>query len=77
MFFADSRARAFCEVSGEDDERAGLDKAGGKKCGPVVVSMMGVEDARLSSAKSASEGENLIRSKLGERVKGKLLSCGR
>jgi hypothetical protein len=75
MFFADSRARAFCEVSGEDDERAGLDKAGGKKCGPVVVSMMGVEDARFGSAKSASERENLIGSKLGERVKGKFLSC--
>ena len=75
MFFADSRARAFCKVSGEDDERAGLDKAGSKKCSPVVVSMMGVEDARLSSAKGASERENLIGSKLGERVKGKFLSC--
>ena len=77
MFFADARAWAFCEVTGEDDERAGLDKAGGEKCGPVVVSMMGVKDARFGSAKSACEGENLIGSKLGEWMKGKFLSCGR
>jgi hypothetical protein len=76
MFFADTGARAFCEVSGENDERAGLHKAGGEKCGPVVVSMMGVKDARLRSAKSACEGKNLIGSKLGEWMKGKFLSCG-
>jgi hypothetical protein len=77
MFFTDARAWALCEVTGEDDERAGLDKAGGKKCGPVVVSMMGVKNARFASAKSACKGENLIGSKLGKWMKGKLLSCGR
>jgi hypothetical protein len=56
MFFTDAGARAFCEVSGEDDERAGLDKAGGEECGPVVVSMMGVKNARLGSTKSACKG---------------------
>jgi hypothetical protein len=75
MFFTDARAWALCEVTGEDYERAWLDKAGGKKCGPVVVSMMGVEDARPGSAKSACEGENLIGSKLREGMKGKFLSC--
>jgi hypothetical protein len=64
-------------VAGEDNERAGFDKAGGEKGGPVVVPMMGVKDARLGSAKSACEGENLIRSKLGEWMKGKFLGCGR
>jgi hypothetical protein len=77
MFFTDSRARAFCEVTGEDDERAGLDKAGGEKCGPVVVSMMSVKNARFGSAKCARKGENLIGSKLGEWMKGKILGCGR
>ena len=77
MFFTDAGARAFCEVSGEDDEWPGLDKAGGEKRGPVVVSMMGVKDARLGSAKSACKGENLIGSKLGEWMKGKSLGCGR
>ena len=76
MLFTDAGARAFCEVSGEDNERARLHKAGGEECGPVVVSMMGVKNARLGSAKSACEGENLIGSKLGERMKGKFLSCG-
>jgi hypothetical protein len=64
-------------VTGEDDERAGLDKAGGKKCGPVVVSMMSVKNARLGSAKSACKGENLIGSELGEWMEGKFLGCGR
>jgi hypothetical protein len=77
MSFADRGARAFCEVSGEDDERTWLDKTGGEKCRPVVVSMMGVKDARLGSAKSACEGKNLIGSKLGEWMKGKFLSCVR
>ena len=76
MFLADSGAWAFCEVSGEDDDRAGLDKAGCEKCGPVVVSMMGVKDARLGSPKGACEGENLIGSKLGKWVKVKFLGCG-
>jgi hypothetical protein len=76
MLFTDAGARAFCEVSGEDNERAGLHKAGGEKCGPVVVSMMGVKNARLGSAKSACEGENLIGPKLGEWMKGKFLGCG-
>jgi hypothetical protein len=74
MFFTDTGARAFREVSGEDDKRAGLDKAGREKCGPVVISMMGVKDTRFGSAKSACKGENLIRSKLGKWMKGKLLS---
>ncbi len=73
MFFTDAGARAFCEVSGEDDEWPGLDKARGEKCGPVVVSMMGVKDARLGSAKRACKGENLIGSKFGEWMKGKSL----
>jgi hypothetical protein len=64
-------------VAGEDDERAGFDKAGGEKCGPVVISMMGVKDARLGSAKSARKGENLIGSKLREWMKAKFLGCGR
>jgi len=76
MLFTDAGAWAFSEVAGEDDERAGLDKAGGEKCGPVVVSMVGVKDARFDSAKNACEGENLIGSKLGEWMEGKLLSCG-
>jgi len=76
MFFTDARAWALCEVTGEDDERAGLDKARGEKCSPVVVSMMGMKNARLDSAKSACEGEDLIGSKLGEWMKGKFLSCG-
>jgi hypothetical protein len=63
-------------VTGKDDKRAGFDKAGGEKCSPVVVSMVGVKDARFGSAKNACEGENLIRSKLGERMKGKFLSRG-
>jgi hypothetical protein len=75
MFFTDARAWALCEVTGEDDERAGLDKARGEKRCPVVVSMMGVKNARLGSAKSACEGENLIGSKLREGMKGKFLSC--
>jgi hypothetical protein len=74
MFLTDAGAWAFCKVSREDDERAGLDKAGGEKCGPVVVSMMGVKNARLGSAKSACEGENLVRPKLREWMKGKFLS---
>jgi hypothetical protein len=76
MLFTDAGARAFCEVAGEDDERPGFDKAGGEECSPVVVSMVGVKDARFGSAKNACEGENLIRSKLGEWMEGKLLSCG-
>jgi uncharacterized protein (DUF2147 family) len=77
VFFTNAGAWAFCEVTGEDDERAGLDKAGGEKCGPVVVSMMSVKNARFGSAKSASKGENLIGSKLGEWMKGEFLGCGR
>jgi uncharacterized protein (DUF2147 family) len=77
IFFTYAGAWAFCEVAGEDDERAGLDKAGGEKCGPVVVSMMSVKNARFGSAKSARKGENLIGSKLGEWMKGKFLGCGR
>jgi hypothetical protein len=77
VFFTNAGAWAFCQVTGEDDERAGLDKAGGEKCCPVVVSMMSVNNARFGSAKSACKGENLIGSKLGEWMKGKLLSCGR
>jgi hypothetical protein len=76
MLFTDARAWAFCKVSGEDDERAGLDKAGCEECGPVVVSMMGVKNARLGSAKSACEGENLVRPKLREWMKGKFLTSG-
>jgi hypothetical protein len=77
VFFTNAGTWAFCQVTGENNERAGLDKAGGEKCGPVVVSMMGVNNARFGSAKSACKGENLIGSKLGEWMKGKLLSCGR
>jgi hypothetical protein len=77
MFFTNAGARAFCKVSGEDDQWPGLDKAGGEKCSPVVVSMMGVKNARFGSAKSACKGENLIGSKLGEWMKAKLLSYGR
>jgi hypothetical protein len=76
MLFTDAGARALCEVTGKDDERAGFDKARGEKCGPVVVSMVGVKDARFGSAKNACEGENLIGSKPGEWMEGKLLSCG-
>jgi hypothetical protein len=64
-------------VTGKDDKRAGLDKAGGEKCSPVVVSMMSVKNARFGSAKNARKGENLIGSKLGEWVKGKFFGCGR
>lgn len=48
MFLAETRAGAFGEVAGKDDEGAGLDEAGGEEGGPVVVSMMSVEDAGLS-----------------------------
>jgi hypothetical protein len=64
-------------VTGEDDERAGFDKAGGEKCGPVVVSMMSMKNARFGSAKSACKRENLMGSKLGEWMKRKVLGCGR
>jgi hypothetical protein len=77
IFFTYAGAWALCEVAGEDDERAGLDKAGGEKCCPVVVSMMSVKNARFGSPKSACKGQYLIRSKLGEWMKGKFLGCGR
>ena len=50
MFLADGGAWAFGKVAGEDDEWAGINEAGGEKGGPVVVSVVGMEDTGTGAA---------------------------
>jgi hypothetical protein len=76
MFSAEGGAWAFGKVAGEDDEWAGINEAGGKKGGPVVVSVVGMEDAGASTAENASKGENLQRAEAGQGVVGHFLGGG-
>jgi hypothetical protein len=50
MFSAEGGARTFGKVAREDDEGVGIDEAGGEKGGPVVVSVVGMEDTGTGTA---------------------------
>jgi hypothetical protein len=50
MFSTEGGARTFGKVAREDDEGAGIDEAGGEKGGPVVVSVVGMEDTGTGTA---------------------------
>ena len=76
MFSAEGGAWAFRKVAGEDDEWAGINEAGGEKGGPVVVSVVGMEDAGAGTAENASKGENLQRAEAGQGVVGHFLGGG-
>jgi len=73
MFSAEGGAWAFGKVAGEDDQGSGIDEAGGEKGGPVVVSVVGMEDTGTGAAENASKGENLRGAEAGKRVVRKFL----
>ncbi len=50
MFSAEGGAWALGKVAGKDNEGAGIDKARGEKGGPVVVSVVGMEDTGTGTA---------------------------
>jgi len=50
MFSAEGGARTLGKVAREDDEGSGIDEAGGEKGGPVVVSVVGMEDTGTGTA---------------------------
>jgi hypothetical protein len=77
MFSANRRSGAFGEVTREDHEGSRLNETGGKKSSPVVVAMVGMENSGFCSTENSGEGENLMRSKTGERVKAEFLGGGR
>jgi hypothetical protein len=63
-------------VTREDHEGAWLNETGGEKSSPVVVAMVGMENPGFYSTEDPGEGDNLIRSKTGERVEAKFLGGG-
>jgi hypothetical protein len=50
MFLAEGGAGAFGKVAGKDNQGAGLDEARGEEGGPVVVSVVGMEDTGTGTA---------------------------
>jgi len=50
MFLANGGAWAFGKVAGKDNEGAGIDEARSEKGGPVVVSVVGMEDTGTGTA---------------------------
>jgi hypothetical protein len=50
MFSAERGAWALGKVAGKDNEGAGIDEARGEKGGPVVVSVVGMEDTGAGTA---------------------------
>ena len=55
MVSAEGRARALGQMPGEDDQRGRLDESGGEEGGPVVVSVVGVKDARTGDTEESGE----------------------
>jgi hypothetical protein len=68
IFSAEGGAWAFGKVARKDDKGAGINEAGGEKGGPVIVSVVGMEDAGAGTTEDASKGENLRGAKAGKRV---------
>jgi hypothetical protein len=50
MFSAEGGARTLGKVAREDDEGSGIDEAVGEKGGPVVVTVVGMEDTGTGTA---------------------------
>jgi|GEM_PF-5653684 len=73
MFLAEAGSGALGEVTGKDDQRTGFNEAGGKESGPVVVPVVGVEDAGFRSAQDSRQAKDLKRAKARQGVEGKVL----
>ena len=46
-------------MPGENDQRSGLDEAGGEEGGPVVVAVVGMKDAGADDTEESGEAQNL------------------
>ena len=73
MFSAEGGAWALGKVAGKDNKGAGIDEERGEKGGPVVVSVVGMEDTGTGTTQNASEGENLHGAEAGKTVVRKFL----
>jgi len=60
---AERRFRAFGQVPGKDDFGAGLDQTCGQQGGPVVVSVVGVDDPGAGASEKAGQSYHLERPK--------------
>jgi hypothetical protein len=76
MFSADRGSGAFGKVTREDYQWAWLNETGGEKSSPVIIAMVGMENPGFYSTEDPGEGDNLIRSKTGERVEAEFLGGG-
>jgi hypothetical protein len=77
MFSAEGGAWAFGKVAGKDTAGAGIDEARGEKGGPVVVSVVGMEDTGTGTTENASKGENLGGAETRKRVVREFLGGSR
>jgi hypothetical protein len=76
MFSADRGSGAFGKVPREDHEGVGVNESGGKKGSPIVVAMVSVENPGFCSTENSGEGEDLVWSKAGKRMKVEFLGGG-
>jgi hypothetical protein len=61
--------RAFCEMTGKNKKRSGLNESGSQQGRPVVVTMMGMKNSGADFFQQFGEGQNLQRAETRQPMK--------
>ena len=71
MSATERSARAFGQMAAKNDEGPGLDEAGGEERRPIVVPVVGVDDAGPGAAEKACQGKDLQRAEFRQGAQGR------
>jgi hypothetical protein len=71
MTSAQGGTRTFCQMTGKNKKRSGLDESGSKQSRPVVVAMVSVKNSGPDFFQQFGKSQNLQRAETGEPMKRK------